>query len=357
VGVKEAPDGLDFFYGSRSHALKLLDFLSAVVAVRSRADKQLVSADHSSNLYTYKHTFCVEIVPLCKEDLVCLPRKVYSALGALGPILLCVRVSNQLTLLDPVTLRTAAVDATAYWRCPYRPVLSAKQLCEFVVLDIEATGPPVGRYTPAEASVVRARDWGGGRGDAVLFARTHLGALLKPGDVALGYDVAGATLAGAEMEEYRGLQLPDVVLVRKSYAERRKARRERQGAHSSMPGAPGGRGTARRAWKLRRLTVAPADTEAAGARRAAAAAAAGEDDEEAFLEELEEDPELRARVALYRDRNAPLPQPRGRDAMDDGEGGSDDDDDFPEVPLEELLEEMSLGGAPSDMDDVEEDEE
>ena len=42
VGVKEAPDGLDFFYANRSHALKLLDFLQSVVAIRSRADKQLV---------------------------------------------------------------------------------------------------------------------------------------------------------------------------------------------------------------------------------------------------------------------------------------------------------------------------
>lgn len=42
VGIKEAPDGLDFFYASRSHALKLCDFLQSVVAVRSRADKQLV---------------------------------------------------------------------------------------------------------------------------------------------------------------------------------------------------------------------------------------------------------------------------------------------------------------------------
>lgn len=44
VGIKEAPDGLDFFYASRSHALKLCDFLQNVVAVRSRADKQLVRA-------------------------------------------------------------------------------------------------------------------------------------------------------------------------------------------------------------------------------------------------------------------------------------------------------------------------
>jgi nonsense-mediated mRNA decay protein 3 len=329
VGVKEAPDGLDFFYGNRSHALKMLDFLGSVVAIRSRADKQLVSADHSSNLYNYKHTFAVEIAPVCKEDLVCLPHKVYSSLGALGPMMLCVRVSNQLTLICPSTLRCAYVDATAYYRAPYRAMLSARQLTEFMVLDVEITGPPVGRYTPAEATVVRARDWG--RTDAVLFARTHLGGLLKPGDVALGYDVGAANLVDPELDTYRGLQLPDVVLVRKSYAARRRARREKGTA-------------AQRTWKLRRLAVAPDETEATAARRGAGADG-GDAEEEAFLEEIEEDPELRARLALYRDRSAAAAAARPPAARAPRGADSDsDEDEFPEVPLEELLEEMTLGG-------------
>lgn len=88
-----------------------------------------VSADHNSNTYNYKHTFSTEIVPICKEDLVradmgadglfcasaaehcsdasrclpllqvCLPHKVFSALGGIGPIMLCIRVSNILTLV------------------------------------------------------------------------------------------------------------------------------------------------------------------------------------------------------------------------------------------------------------------
>lgn len=83
VGVKEAPDGLDFFYANRSHALKMVDFLGSVVAIRTRADKQLVGADHNSNTYNYKHTFAVEVAPVCKEDVICLPHRVYSSLGAL----------------------------------------------------------------------------------------------------------------------------------------------------------------------------------------------------------------------------------------------------------------------------------
>ena len=50
------------------------------------------------------------------------------------------------------------------------------------------------------------------------------------------------------------------------------------------------------------------------------------------LQELEEDPELRSRVALY--KNAEY---EGNTAMSDGE----DDNSLPDVPLEELLDDLS----------------
>jgi nonsense-mediated mRNA decay protein 3 len=207
-----------------------------------------------------------------------------------------------------------------------------------MVLDCEITGPSVGRYTPAEATVVRARDWG--RTDAVLYARTHLGGLLKPGDVALGYDVASANLCDPELETYRGLQLPDVVLVRKSYAARRRARREKGGGAATLV----------RPWRLRRLAVAPSDSEVTAARRAGAE----EEEEEAFLEEIEEDPELRARVALYKDRNADAAAAARAARAQQPRGDDSDSDEFPEVPLEELLDEMTLrsggGGDGGDSD-------
>ena len=367
VGVKEAPDGLDFFYAHRSHALKMVDFLNSVVAIRSRADKQLVSADHNSNTFNYKYTFSIELVPVCKEDLVCLPHKVYSALGGLGPVLLCVRVSNQLTLVDVTTLRAAHVDAVAYWRAPYKALMSAAALVEFIVLDVEpvpvhgggggggngsvgggtsiASAVTSTRWLLADVTVAKASDFG--RNDAQLVTRTHLGALLKPGDTVLGYDVAGAVLVDPELDTYRSLQLPDVILVRKSYAARRRQRRQKSKA-------------AARPWTLRRLAMESADDDggalAHGGRHAADVRAA---EEEAFLEEIEEDPELRARIALYRCAEAQQQRHRQQQHHPGGEGDGmgeeedeDEEDDIPEVPLEELLEEMSLaGGGDADMDE------
>ena len=274
-------------------------------------------------------------------------------------------MSNQLTLTDVATLRTAHVDATAYYRAPYRAMLSAKQLMDFTVLDIEPVGPPQpgrGGYQLADATVARTSDLG--RNDTVLTCRTHLGALLRPGDTALGYDVASANLCEPELERYGPAlaeRLPDVILVRKSYAARRRARREK--------------GTAsQRAWTLRRLALEAAgggggggggaggEEEAApsGGGRNAHLAARRAAEEEAFLEELEEDAELRARVALYKARHPGAPAAAAaapqRRRGGGGGGETDDDDDVPEVPLEELLDELQLRGGGDDDDDMEDED-
>ena len=70
--------GVDFFFGNRSHALKFNDFLSSVVPIKTRNDKQLVSHDEHAGTYNYKFTFSVKLVPLCKEDLCLLPHKAHS---------------------------------------------------------------------------------------------------------------------------------------------------------------------------------------------------------------------------------------------------------------------------------------
>ena len=38
ISVKEVKDGLDFFYAQRSHAIKMVEFLSSVVSVRLVVD-------------------------------------------------------------------------------------------------------------------------------------------------------------------------------------------------------------------------------------------------------------------------------------------------------------------------------
>lgn len=401
VNVKEVHNGIDFYFANRAHASRFVDFLGSVVPTRHRSDKQLVSHNIHTSTYNYKYTFSVEIAPVCKEDAVFLPPKLAAALGNLGPLVLVTRVGGGITLTDPATLRSATLDAPTYWRHNFTALVPSRQLKEYMVLDVEddmngggfgghgrgfystadadaamdgdlgADAPEAtktrastsyqGRFSLAEATVSKAADLGSDNGTVVV--KTHLGRVLRPGDVVLGYDLRASNHTDPNLEAAiaRGYELPDALLVRKSYAEKRRKRRAR------------GQG---RNWRLRRLNVAAgadADDEAEASaaqerkprggaaaraeRRAAdAAEAARAEDLERFLEEIEEDPDVRARIALYRDedaiRNAKTAQETatGQAAAPNAQGAgfpptydsdSDSGSDAPEVPLEELLDDLA----------------
>ena len=324
IGIKSQPDGLDFYYGSRSHGLKLLDFLQQVVPVRARHDKQLVSHNANNNTYNYQYTFMVEIVPVCKEDIVCLPYKVSLGMGGVGPIMLVTRVGASFQLTDVATLRQIWVDAPQYYRSPYRSVGSAKMMTEYIVLDIEPVDmgkQRAGKYLLADVQVARVSDFG--VNDVILHAKTHLGHHLHAGDTAFGYDLASLQIVDPELEKYKhGIQLPDVLLVKKSYQEKRRKRRQRG---------------VDRAWKLQRMDIA--EEEGAGGARGAREEDRRANDEEAFLQELEEDEDVRAQVQIFKAAPGATNQGTGvQQHQDDDES----DDDVPEVPIECLLDELSL---------------
>lgn len=324
TNIKEVHQGLDFYFGNRQHGVKMVDFLQAVVPCRFRSDKQLVSHNIHSSTYNYKYTFSVEIVPVCKDDLVCLPPKLAASQGNIGPVVLCSRVSAALTLLDPVTLRHVQIEAPVYWRNPFRPLMSAKQLVEYVVLDIEPLDQHTARHSLAEAQVARASDLGSN--DRILYTRTHLGGILHPGDSVLGYDLEHANATDPDLDKFlaKGGSLPDVVLVKKSYEAKRAARRAK--GHN-------------RAWKLARLAM---ESAAEGVTTSQARKAADRDtgDMEQFLQDLEEDADMRSRVALFKDQQAQeAAAARAQQAA--SAAATSDDDDFPEVPLEELLDNLA----------------
>ena len=106
VNIKEAKDGLDFFFAQRSHAVRLSEFLQQVVPVTVKTSEQLISKDIHSNTSNYKFTYSVDIVPICKDDLVCLPKKLAQSLGNIPQLVLCHRVGTSLQFIDPNTLQS-----------------------------------------------------------------------------------------------------------------------------------------------------------------------------------------------------------------------------------------------------------
>jgi nonsense-mediated mRNA decay protein 3 len=309
LNIKEQPDGLDFFFGHRSHALKLLDFLQAIAPVRFRTSEQLVSHDEHSNTYNYKYTFSAEVAPVCRDDLVCLPSRFANSLGLANPLVLVSKMTNNIHLLDPLTLTTAELNVTQYWQAPFRALISQQHLIQYTILDVIPLGPTRGRWILADVQLARNSDLGAN--DTQFTARTHLGHLLQAGDTALGYDLSTGNFNDADVVGMQGKTLPDVILVRKYFPRNRKR--------------------ARRNWKLRRLEMEDGEVTS---RRGEVTKA--ERDYEQFLQDLEEDPELRANIQLYKAEQTQS------DTMSMNDEDEDYDPTFPGVTVDELLDEIEV---------------
>jgi nonsense-mediated mRNA decay protein 3 len=195
-----------------------------------------------------------------------------------------------------------------------------------------------------------------GGGDGILHTRTHLGGILQPGDTALGYFLTRANYNSEDFAELlragsAASRVPDIVLVKKAYPNRRK------------------KGKAR-GWKLK--SIAKEVEDDSGGRGGVIGRMGGrdqkkvEDDYEIFLRDLEEDTEMRAAVNLYKappgsstsgkrgkgKKNqfamdvddsagaANAPPANGGPDMDMEDEG-EEETDFPEVNLDELLEDMA----------------
>ncbi|KMS93390.1 hypothetical protein BVRB_031960, partial [Beta vulgaris subsp. vulgaris] len=141
---------------------------------------------------------------------------------------------------------------------------------------------------------------------------THLGNVLKPGDLASGYDLTSMVFNDDDLKAFGNAQLPDVVLVKKTYRRKNRAQRRKFKLHALMKVDDGEGKT----------------DEEQHAR-----------DEEIFLRELEEDMELRCRVNLFKrdpEENAIVAADRAVEHSDEDA----EDPDFPDVKLDELISNM-----------------
>lgn len=310
VNIKGAPDGLDFFFSCKQHALKFQDFLSCIVPMRSKASEQLISQDIHTGSNSYKFTFSIELVPLCRDDLVILPAKVAHSLGNISQLVVCTKVTTAIHFIDPNTCQTAELNGPSYFASsqPIKSLFNQKQLTEYYVMDVESGNSRNGKFQLCDVTVARCLKTGELSSQAPLIARSHLGGVLKPGDYVLGYDLSSQNVVSDEFDEFlrRQWDLPDVILIRKSY----KANRRRH-----------------RNWRLKTMDIDYGD-EHDGKEKDKTAV---EEEYDRFLEDLEEDKDLRDQINMYR-----VAQIMEMDTE------STNGDDMPKVPIEELLDDLTI---------------
>ena len=320
INIKEVKDGLDFFFAQRNQAEKFVDFLSSVAPTKVKKSQELISMDIHTSTKSYKFTFSAELIPVCKDDLVALPIKLAKSIGNISPLALCYRVGTAVYLLDPNTLQTAEVPGAVYWRSPFKALADVQELVEFVVLDIEPLGQQHGRFHLAEVTVAKASDLGSN--DKTFYCRTHMGGVLHVGDSVLGYHLTGANFNNPQFEELEQSSLsstiPDVMLVKKFYARKKKPKS--------------------RSWKLKRMDRDEGDLLPKKADQARMDA-----DYEMFLRDVEEDPELRSTLAIYK---AQQQQKRtdeamaGIEAMSMGTTEDSDDEEVAKIDPSSLLDDL-----------------
>jgi len=309
--VKDQPDGLDFFYSHRSQAMKMIDFFQSVAPIRYEASKELVTQDSVNMTYDYKYSFSLEISPVCRDDLVCLPPKVIAFFGGCNPLLVCHKITSNVNLIDPVTLKTYELNATQYWRYKFQPIISAARMVEFTVIDVELGGPEHGKWALADVEIQKSSELGVGD---IVSVRSHLGRVLQPGDTVLGYDLTCAAINENDLVGMKDKELPHAVLIRKHYPDRKKKKR---------------------AWKLKNMDMEQPEEaqDKKTIKKDAELAEARAEDYERFLQELEEDREMRGQIDIYKDETYEAP-------MEEEE--EEDEDAPPEIGLEELLDDMKL---------------
>ena len=189
-------------------------------------------------------------------------------------------------------------------------------------MDIEPMGPQKGRFLLAEATVARSSDLG--VNDITYFTRTHLGGVLHPGDSVMGYHLTGTNFNNPQFEALEesnshSSTIPDVVLVKKSYARKKKSKA--------------------RSWRLKRMNkdegeMLPKKQDQERMER----------DFEMFLRDVEEDTELRSTVALYKAQQ----EKREKDRMEGLETASvaetdeaEDGEEVPKIDMNELLDDFN----------------
>lgn len=386
VSIREAKDGLDFFYVQRGHALRMVEFLSTVVPIRAHKSEQLISTDVHTSHSNYKFTYSVEIAPICKDDLIVLPKRLAKSLGNIGQIVVCSRITNSIRLLDPTTLQSFDVPTDRYWRDPFYSIASIPELVEFLVLDIETNerankaaaqrvgghSADDGKWLEADAQVSPMNASTFGEADAVYHTRTHLGRLLAAGDLAMGYHLRVANFNNEHWDSIPSERVPDAVLIRKSYPDSKKRRNRRMWKLKSIAKEAGPEEDKKNlppgASAVNRGDVGGDGGKGAVGRRGGLDGQRVQRDYEMFLAQLEEDEELRASVNIYRDsakeqarddRKRAIREARQREMLhaadteaedppppEEDEGINTDgesewgDDDVPNIPVDDLLDEM-----------------
>jgi nonsense-mediated mRNA decay protein 3 len=286
IKISKRRDGLDFYFETKSHAQKLVDFLRSAVPTKIKDSKELVSQDDHSNIYKYKYTWLIEIPGVCREDLVLLPKKLCKTFGGVNSLNICYKVGSKLFFYDPITLQKFQMSGLQFFNYQHdiRVIPFKGNETKFLVNDIYGDKEMANTLNSTFANIqtkfahVEVTPEGSSENFCTI---THMGHILKHGDTVTGYHIeslnSAVDLDDLENQKY----LPDVLVIRKFYERKKKKKR---------------------IWKLKRMKIE--EEEELETKKKKNKALEIEQESEAkdfdnFMDELEQNKYMRSKINLY----------------------------------------------------------
>ena len=164
----------------------------------------------------------IELAPICREDVVILPKSLAKNLGGIGPMVIVYKISKFIHIMDIHTMQTYEVDQVTYWKDPFKALLGRERLTEFIVLDIEHIDTNMNdsraaikqKFKQVKIQIARTSDFG--VNEQTFFVNCHLGEILNYNDTVLGYDLEQVNTADLDtFLQKTNRKIPEVIVIKK----------------------------------------------------------------------------------------------------------------------------------------------
>merc|ERR1712113_129482 len=215
--IEKSTFGLNIYYNSHSQSIKFVNFMKTIAPIRYRVGgTQLVSHETHKNIFKVKHTHYVEIPPLCVDDIVRLPENLSSKLSNIGPIALCTKITNVMHIIDPITFLLSEITAKHYWESPFTSLMFSEQLQKYIILQMKPIESYISKHLLVNVMIAKLTKLGPNY--KTFNVKTHLGYILRVGDIVFGYEMSETSIQ-EKKKKHKKIKhiLPDVIIVCKSH--------------------------------------------------------------------------------------------------------------------------------------------
>lgn len=100
--------------------MKFNDLIMKIAPIHKKVSKKLISSDVKNNTQFFQSSFSLEIIPICKDDLILLPMKFPIKFNG---FLLVDRITTIISLIDPFTLQSFEFNSDKFFKNSFLSIL------------------------------------------------------------------------------------------------------------------------------------------------------------------------------------------------------------------------------------------